>query len=919
MILAALLTVLVLAVLAGPGQPAARAQQPSISYLPYTSKEPIPILPTATPTPFPTSGTVDGCNAYPIVYFFADFLVVSGIIRNPSAGGIADPRVTVHWLDSAGKEIATWNEAAASSYLSAQGAMGVHILKDIASVPANWSSIRCEWSGTGQSQQGYNLQASSVTYTLGGHGLVNGTIRNLSNATVSNWALYVAVKNQNGTVLASQLVQRTDSIASGGSVNFSLELDRAPGDVASAEAVASDGIFTPNTPTPIPTATNTPLPTPTQTSTPATSATPTTPTATATATPVSASNWTTVTSPITVSLRALSLTSDDEGWAVGDNGAILKLQGGAWLSATSPATVTLRAIDMVNSEAGFAVGDQSTLLGYRFSPTNTLSTRWFPIDIINKGPGDVFMAASFLSSTYGMIGASTGAIGTFNEPVWADYLTKTTVMLDYQQVVTGASISGVSLVSPTLAYATTPGADGVSPAILSWNGTYWTQVYKGSTPLRAITSISGTTVAAGDSGTLLMTTGITGPWTPISSTTAANLLATSWPTKTLGFAAGSGGIIARVTATGTLEAGSTTANTLNGIGAVSQSRGWAVGDNGTILHYTNPAIATSTPTATPTPIWQAPVQPTPILNIVGVAAVTGTQVYAASGTSIIQSSNGISDWTPMTVPIAPGILSIAASPGGMVWASGTGGHLMTLNGGVWGYVGTGMTDTLSTIPQIAVADPLGGLGIMTPATTGPRCCLVRGSGGWSVVPSGPPEVTWNGVALQNQSAGWVVGYTGTNPIAMTAGVIGAVANGSITMVPVPPSQALNAVAALPNGYSVAVGLAGTVMEYDPTGLATWFAQPSPDASVNLQGVVLTGRGEGWAYGTNSELWRLTGGVWRIATPLDFLYYPFTGTINGMAALQTGDVWIATNDGKIYRRAANGSIQANIALRSYGGW
>jgi len=66
--------------------------------------------------------------------------------------------------------------------------------------------------------------------------------------------------------------------------------------------------------------------------------------------------------------------SDGEGWAVGDNGTILRWDGSAWNSVASGTTENLNGVHCVSSNDCWAVGDNGTILRWDGSAWNNVAS-----------------------------------------------------------------------------------------------------------------------------------------------------------------------------------------------------------------------------------------------------------------------------------------------------------------------------------------------------------------------------------------------------------------------------------------------------------------------------------------------------------------------------------------------------------------
>ncbi len=76
--------------------------------------------------------------------------------------------------------------------------------------------------------------------------------------------------------------------------------------------------------------------------------------------------------PKSARLRDIEVLSPDEGWGVGDGGAILHYSQGAWRVVSSPVSTALYSIHMFTATQGWAVGAEGTIL--RFDGTHW--TEW---------------------------------------------------------------------------------------------------------------------------------------------------------------------------------------------------------------------------------------------------------------------------------------------------------------------------------------------------------------------------------------------------------------------------------------------------------------------------------------------------------------------------------------------------------------
>lgn len=85
------------------------------------------------------------------------------------------------------------------------------------------------------------------------------------------------------------------------------------------------------------------------------------------------SNWSLDTSPTNTHLTGVSVISPNEAWAVGNNGTLLRWNGSSWSTQTSPTSAHLNGIYMLDingdnlADSGLAVGDSGSTIYYNGS------------------------------------------------------------------------------------------------------------------------------------------------------------------------------------------------------------------------------------------------------------------------------------------------------------------------------------------------------------------------------------------------------------------------------------------------------------------------------------------------------------------------------------------------------------------------
>lgn len=85
-------------------------------------------------------------------------------------------------------------------------------------------------------------------------------------------------------------------------------------------------------------------------------------------------NWSIVSSPTTNKLVDIYMLSPTEGWAVGENGTIIRWNGVAWENVVSPTSTNLGGVYMVSPTDGWIVGGYGTILRWDGTTWSTVSS-----------------------------------------------------------------------------------------------------------------------------------------------------------------------------------------------------------------------------------------------------------------------------------------------------------------------------------------------------------------------------------------------------------------------------------------------------------------------------------------------------------------------------------------------------------------
>jgi uncharacterized repeat protein (TIGR01451 family)/CSLREA domain-containing protein len=258
------------------------------------------------------------------------------------------------------------------------------------------------------------------------------------------------------------------------------------------------------------------------------------------------------------------------GWAVGDNGTILKTTdgGGLWSPQTSGTSKDLNSVFFVDANTGWTVGENGEI-------RNTMDgTTWNSQDI---GGGKDLNSVFFVDANTGW---TVGEVGIIVET--------TNGGTDWNSQNSGTS---TTLESVCFADGNTGWTVGENGTILKTvnGGTTWSPQTSGTSALLdSVDCLDANTAwVAGSGGTLLKTTNGGTSWSPKSTGTGATLAGVEFIDANSGWTVGTGGLILRSRDGGETwfaeSSGST--STLNDVFFVSATHGWTVGD-ATILATT---------------------------------------------------------------------------------------------------------------------------------------------------------------------------------------------------------------------------------------------------------------------------------------------------------------------------------------------
>jgi photosystem II stability/assembly factor-like uncharacterized protein len=276
-------------------------------------------------------------------------------------------------------------------------------------------------------------------------------------------------------------------------------------------------------------------------------------------------------------LLGVSFTDSNHGYAVGTNGAIrTTANGGAsWSSLASGTSRFLRDVYFSDATHGVIVGESGLIL------RTTDGVSWNPQ---TSGTVQHLVHVHFLDNNIGIATGQGGVIlRTINGgTTWTAQTSGTSVELPGAYQIDANTAIAVGF-SGTILRTINGGSSWSSVALSGFNS-----------DLRSVHLFGTTGVAVSIGGRILRSTNGGQSWNEVSSGTGNDLYAVKFADANSVYAAGTGSVRVSKDAGNTWTASTTTpfSGDLYGL-AISSTKGWAVGQNGLILHaasLTTPGI-----------------------------------------------------------------------------------------------------------------------------------------------------------------------------------------------------------------------------------------------------------------------------------------------------------------------------------------
>jgi photosystem II stability/assembly factor-like uncharacterized protein len=235
-------------------------------------------------------------------------------------------------------------------------------------------------------------------------------------------------------------------------------------------------------------------------------------------------SWSSFPSGTVRNLKSVWFTDNNNGWAVGANGTILYFDGTSWTTQTSGTTIQLNAVYFTSPTNGYAVGNSPSAttkgVSLKFNGTS-----WSVIDI--GIVGDVY-AIHGLNENFIWAGGKAGRGAFYNGTSWAN-----------SAIASNRDILSLWVVNQTDVWASAPAS-----RIFRFNGSSWAETNLGS-PGRNINGVSfideNNGYAVGNNGIMYYFNGTN--WQLVASGTTQNLFGIHFFNSSIGGLVGNSGYL----------------------------------------------------------------------------------------------------------------------------------------------------------------------------------------------------------------------------------------------------------------------------------------------------------------------------------------------------------------------------------------
>ncbi len=589
----------------------------------------------------------------------------------------------------------------------------------------------------------------------------------------------------------------------------------------------------------------------------------------------SVGTWNPQTSGTTQNLRGFYATDFQNGWAVGDNGTILRTSDGGtvWSAQTSGVTTHLNAVRFADAQTGWVVGQAGTI-----RKTTDGGSSW---NAQASGTTADLKSIYFINAQTGWVAGTAGTIlkTTNGGTTWT---LQTFGVSDFESIHFSDALNGRAV-----------GRTNGSNLKTTDGGTTWTafgsvfNVYY-PTDVYFINAQTGWIAGGGISKTV---DGGTNWSTQVSPSGAQYELATKYMyflDSQRGWAVGSTNTIFQTVNGGTNWTTQPVNVSLRDVMFTDVQNGWAVGSTGTILKYTASVCNSNTITIYPTPVittnspqlcegqevtltasnvsagiplqWQR--------NGVNIQGATGT-TYTTSiaGNYTLAAVRTIGAWTAQTSGTAQHLRGVYAIGSQNGWAVGNNGTILrTTNGGTtWSAQNSGTTATFNAVffADIQTGWAVGQGGMIRKTTDGGI--------NWNAQTSGVMDEL-KGIHFVDSQTGWIVGAGGVILKTTNGGTDWILQNSGSSAYNLSAVQFLDA----QNGWAVGIsGGTSSASLQTTNGGNTWTPFGGPYASL-FSDLYLTGPQGVWAVGYSGIYQYNTESGWTSAPTIYPGYEEYRG-------------------------------------------
>jgi photosystem II stability/assembly factor-like uncharacterized protein len=574
------------------------------------------------------------------------------------------------------------------------------------------------------------------------------------------------------------------------------------------------------------------------------------------------------------SLNSVSMVSITDGWAVGENGSMLRWNGYKWSINPVITSFTFNAVQMRTASDGWSIGDSGTVLRWNGSIWSSISfpngSNLFSISIVSSNnvwiagwniynwngsewsqvstPNNYSRAISMVPGSNGTDGWAVGYKGSilrWNGSLWTAFDSPT-----------GEYLYDIIMISSTDGWIV-----GNKGTFLHWNGTSWSIVpVNSASPYSSVWEVDGT--ASGDIWAIGFDNGTNNIW--------------HWN--------GSNWFLNDGNADGIAYSGITVTPGTNGQDA------WVVGESANILHWNNTS-------------WTPINEPyTKRLHAIKMLSPTdgwigGSAWPVAPGDAL--HWNG-SDWKPEYIMDSYGLDFYTSPEGTIGWSVGVWGEISKWDGINWYSVNSPSKIDLTSVDIIS-ADDAWAVGMGNDPDHGYQYHGVIAhfvDNEWITVTLPTTSTMVVDVSMLSPTSGWAVGTKGT--ILEWQG-----AEWQITTSPT--VEGLSAIEMLDASNCWIVGGNGTILHWDGS---TWSTFSSP-TTAGLTDVKFTSLTNGWAVGVGGTILRWDGISW---TQVDS---PSTQTILAIAYSSPYELWAVGFTGFILHYEFNPILTINYSTGAPG--